>query len=471
MLLRRLVRDYAALAGSEVLSKVAGFVAFAYLARMLGPGDYGVVEFTVAVHTVGFLVVDFGLAPIGARAITKDPSLAVILGREIPALRLMLSVVAYASMLLCTVAIGRSDALALVAIYGVSLFASPWKLNWLLQGLDRIRFVGPAQMIYMGVFAVGVVIFVKSPGDILRVGFAEVGAAIVMAGYFVLIGRRHVRDLRPRFDPAALRRLFLEAAPVGASQLMWAVNQLGPTLLVASLLGSDDIAFFGAAHRIVFSLGSFVFLYFFNIYPSLVRATETGGGSFERSIGYSFRLTTWSGALVALLGTLLAIPITSLVYGDQFGPTGELLGSLIWVLPLALASGHARFSLIASGYQRLEFYAQSLGAAITIALCLLLVPRLGIQGAAIAMLISALVVWAAAHYAFTQNVSKLPSLGPLARPAVALVAAWGVAGWTEASSHWTAAIAPTGAFLVVGGLLEIPFLRDLARLRARDDHA
>ena len=173
-------------------------------------------------------------------------------------------------------------------------------------------------------------------------------------------------------------------------------------------------------------------------------------------------MTTWFGAGVGLVGTLLATPISLIVYGEQFGPTGDLLALLIWVLPLSFASGHARFSLLASGHQRLEFIAQTCGAIVTIGMCLYAVPRWGIGGAAIAMLVSATVVWVGAHSAFTRKVAKLPSIGPLVRPALALGAAFATAKALSLASPWTSTLAATGVFLLVGGLLELPFLRGLA---------
>ena len=40
----KLLRDLAALAGGQLFSMVVGFVAFAYLARVLDPASYGTVE-------------------------------------------------------------------------------------------------------------------------------------------------------------------------------------------------------------------------------------------------------------------------------------------------------------------------------------------------------------------------------------------------------------------------------------------
>jgi O-antigen/teichoic acid export membrane protein len=163
--------------------------------------------------------------------------------------------------------------------------------------------------------------------------------------------------------------------------------------------------------------------------------------------------------------------VCRIVYGVEFGPSGELLAWLIWVLPISLASGPARFSLLASGYQRLEFLAQSLGVVTTIGLCLVLVPEFGIRGAAVAMLASAAIVWATSHLGFTRNVAKLPSIGALGRPALGLGVSWAVVRAVDLESPWSASVVASAAFLVAGGMLELSFLRALARRSSDRDRA
>ena len=62
---RELLRDLAALVLGEGVAKLAGFAAFAYLARTLSAENYGGVELASAITMLGFLVVDFGFAPMG----------------------------------------------------------------------------------------------------------------------------------------------------------------------------------------------------------------------------------------------------------------------------------------------------------------------------------------------------------------------------------------------------------------------
>ena len=45
---------------------------------------------------------------------------------------------------------------------------------------------------------------------------------------------------------------------VGSGQLLWVLNQYLPTFVGASWLASSELAYYAAAHRVVFGLGSWL---------------------------------------------------------------------------------------------------------------------------------------------------------------------------------------------------------------------
>ena len=57
--------DFVFLSGGETIGKVAGFVAFAYLARTLDSDSYGAAELAMAMLAIFGLIVNFGFGPIG----------------------------------------------------------------------------------------------------------------------------------------------------------------------------------------------------------------------------------------------------------------------------------------------------------------------------------------------------------------------------------------------------------------------
>ena len=58
-----LAKNFFLLGIGEFASKVCGFVAFAYLARVLGPREFGQLEFALALIFFFTLFVDCGLGP------------------------------------------------------------------------------------------------------------------------------------------------------------------------------------------------------------------------------------------------------------------------------------------------------------------------------------------------------------------------------------------------------------------------
>ncbi len=258
----------------------------------------------------------------------------------------------------------------------------------------------------------------------MRIGVVEIAAMTAMALYYVAAARRPLIAARRAAPPEEGRHLLRQAAPVAASQLVWALNLYLPILFVATLAGEETLAFFGGSHRIVISLHTFVWLYFFALYPSLARATMPAGdaspdgndGDTPDVTRLSMRLTAVVGLAGGLTLTLLATPICRLAFGEDFTDAGPTFAILAWILPIHLLSGHARYALIAGGHQRTEMAAQAVGLAVTVGLGLWWVGPWGGPGVAAAMVASAAVVWVVAHHQARRRLAALALFAGEGRP-------------------------------------------------------
>ncbi len=459
------VRDYLALAGGEMVAKLAGVLAFAYLARTLTPASYGAVELAAALAMFFALVVDFGLGPIGSREVARQPERAAPLAAVIPTARLGLAVLAAAGMLLCAVLLDQpAPTRSLIAIYAASLLGLPWTLDWLFQGLGQVGRVALANATRMAVFATLVVLLVARSSDLWKVGVIETAAVSAMAAYYLLSQRAQVGPARLAFDRPELGRLLREALPVGLSRVVWAFNQYLPTVLVAVLVGGVEIAWFGAAHRITTSLGAFAYLYHFNLYPHVARTVGAPAEELAALLRSSFRLTAWAGILAGLAGTLLAEPLCVLVFGDPFRAAAPALALLIWTLPLMLWASHARFALIAYDHSGATLIAHSSGAVCTVILASAWIGRWGAMGTAAAMIGSQLVNWAVAQALARRYVGRVPFLKPLLRPALTALVAAAVAQAVPGVNPWWTGMVGLGIFGLAAPLVEPALVRDVKAL-------
>ncbi len=260
------------------MSKGVGFVAFAYLARTLEPEAYGAVELGFSLVLLFGFLVEFGTDAIGAREVARDRSAVPRLAAQIPAARMLVALAAIPMMGLAAIAMGQpAQTVHLVWLFALGLLAAPWKQSWLLQGLEMMTWVSAAGAIRMLVFALGVLVFVRGPEDLLLVGASEIAAAVCFAVYFAAVQQRRVTPLRLAFAPAPLLRLLRDGLPLGLTQVVWSTTQYLPTMLVATFVGGAAIGWFGAAHRIVMSVWTFSWLYQFNLFPTLARSLSEPG--------------------------------------------------------------------------------------------------------------------------------------------------------------------------------------------------
>jgi O-antigen/teichoic acid export membrane protein len=419
--LKKLVTNFSFLAGGEVLSKLFTFAAFAFLARVLGPASFGQLEFTLAVIILFTLLVDFGTSPYGAREIAKNKDLVGELLGHISILRVLLAITGYALLVIFILIFvdHESPVRPLLLIYGLTLFAVPGFLQWVFQGLDKMKWVGAGSAIRQLIFASGVFLCIRSADQLLSVAVIECLAVSGFVLYCIALYVSRIRKFEPHIDPYKLKHSFEQALPIGLSQLAWASTWYFPTILLSLLVGGEVVGWFSAAHRPVMTLHTFIWLYFYNIFPSMSRFAGEGEETLQNLMTNSLKITAWAAIFLGMLGTLLAQPTILLIFGHQYAETISTFRILIWLLPIALLSGNYRYALIAANHQRYEFFSQACGALTAVGFGFVLVPNFSAHGAAFSLLLAAIINWTMAYIFVRTKIGHVPFTAHLLRPVAA----------------------------------------------------
>lgn len=435
--------NYVLLASGEAVSKLLAFFAYTRLARALGPAAYGDLEFVVAVMVFFTLPVDFGLGAYGAREIASGRGAASVLLGEITRLRLALAACSFLVLSLFALTLSKSaEVKLLLLLYGTSLFGAPLLLQWIFQAYERMDWVSVVSMVRQGVFAASVLILFAQPRRILMAGVAEAASVAVAAGVCVWLARTRMR--LPLGSGAAgwsrFRQHFREGMPIGLTELAWAFSWYSVTVLLGFLASNGEVGWFGASHRLLMSLHTFVWLYFFNLLPVISRSAS-GRESLDGIMNGSVPFTAWASTLAALAVTAFARPLVAAIYGARFEPAAVSLAALAWVLPLAMLSGHYRYTLIAYGRQALLFYCMAASAAAAVAVSLVLIPMYGGLGGAVGLLAGNAVTLVLCRLAVRRYVSGFPMARHVAGPAAAALASGMVFAALRSRSLWLAAAA------------------------------
>lgn len=389
-----LFKNFLSLVGAEAYSKLITFAAFAYLARICGPAGFGYVEWSAAILMCASLIVDQGFSSFGAREIAKNPDETGQLVAEIVSARFLLAGVSFFAIVAFAFAFVREEnVLKLVLAYGLSVWTLPLLLQWVFQGHDRMKFVAFTQIVRQTVFVAVVIIMVRKADDLVFVGLAEVAGVTFAAAFSVWIYRKYFAG-KIQFRPVLSRRLFFEGAPIGMSQMFWVIRMFGATLILGLVASAEDTGYFAGAMRILIALHTFVWLYFFNLLPSMSRAWIEGPGKFTSLVNRSVLLVSSACVVVGVVWIFIAHFAMSVAYGPSFSSGGGALRWLAVVWVAAAISGHYRFGLIAANQQRREMVTSAIGSVVALILIPFGYGLSGINGAAAALGFAEIIVLA-----------------------------------------------------------------------------
>jgi O-antigen/teichoic acid export membrane protein len=452
---RRLTVNYLLLTGGESLAKVCTLAAFVYLGRVLGPGLYGSLEFALAMMIFFTLPVDFGIGVYGARELARNPRRASELLRDVATLRLILACASFALLLIvAALLIHGGEVKLLLVLYGLSLFAEPLLVEWFFQAHDRMHWVALTMLVRRGIFAGLVLGFIRPGTPLPWVGVCECAAAFTTAIVGLTVLRRGLGFGLPRpwQRLAALKPHLRQAAPIGLSHLAWALLWYFTTVLMGWLAADEELGWFGASHRVIMALHTFVYLYFYNLLPSLSRGAARPAEHLRELVSRSLAMTAWGGILVALALTLVGGDLLILAYGSRFLGVQGPLAALGWLIPVAFVGGHYRYLLIACNLQYVDFCCTVVAAVTAVVLGTVFIPLYGSIGAATALLAANLVHFGLAYGSVNRWIFPLPCRDQLAVPLLAVGVAVACYAALAKLGSWSATVAAGLAYLALFGI-------------------
>ncbi|MBM4013830.1 MAG: hypothetical protein FJ293_02560 [Planctomycetes bacterium] len=379
----------------EGFQRVLSFFAIAGLAVRLDRRDYAALEVTLSTLLFATLVVELGLPLLGAREVARDPGCERRLAA--PILRLQFCA---AALLVAAAWLGRASGLlaprlaSLLAPYATSLLLLPLLLPWAFQGRQAMEWVAAPGVVRQGVFLLLTALLVRDSGDLARLPWLEVAAVAAAAGLAQWAWRR-ASPPGLRLVPAegessvGAGALLREAAPMGASQLLWVLRMFLATLVLWALVAAEEVADYAAAHRVMMVLQAVLSLYFANLYPALSRAVLGPPARLRTLLLQSVAIAGSGALLLALAAAVKAEGILLLIYrgNDLCNPVAaECLRWLVLVLPLLAVRGHARMTLLAFGRGRLELLVSLAGTVVLAVLIPWWTAARGVPGAAQALL-------------------------------------------------------------------------------------
>lgn len=420
--LQRILKNTFMLFFSSIISQIIGFVGIIYLARILGPQDFGKINFAMAVIAYFTLITNMGLPWFGTREIARNPAKLTRYLETILMLRLCLAISGFALLVLLTYALNPSTEITyLILLYGFGLIPSAFLLDWVFQGVEKMEHIALARILFRGIETGLLILFVNGPEDLLRIPCFQVAGNLIPAVLLIVIFIRTFGRFRVRFDYKAWKHYLALALPMGLSIIMVQVYQGSDRVMLGIMRTNEEVGLYSAAYKIIMVLIVAVGACGQALYPVISSYFKTAFDELSHILQLTTRVMVSITLPLAVGGTVIAKPIFRLLYGPEYDEGIIALQIMLWLIVIMSINTVKAWGLLACNRQNHFFVGSLITAASNVILNFSLIPALGLAGAAIASVLSEGIAGTIYHKHFSK-IMKVPFLNPMLKALPATVA-------------------------------------------------
>jgi len=415
----RVFKNYSFLASSYAASRLLTFVSLVCIARRLGVQPFGQVNFALAIFTYSTLLTHLGLMTFGTREVARHPGQIQRQVAAILSLRMALTLASFLLLLVFTYLVALDRQLKiLIVLFGFSLFPTAALMDWAFKGVERMNVVGVIEIVRAIPYLALILFCVKQPAHVLRIPIFFFFATVLAALLGLALFRRDYGFLRPQIELAFWKRAMRESLPLGFAFMLLQVYYLTDTVVLGFLRGAVYVGWYSAAYKSVAFVLVMGGLFFETTFPVISRYYKQARERLPWLITSSLRLTILFAIPMAVGGTVLAGPILISLYGPEYQAATIAFQLLIWAVAIELIGMNWGFALMACDRATEYMKAMGLGATLSVALNLALIPKLGLMGAGLARLTSSALIALCLWFQF-RRVSRLHWMQYLFKPVLA----------------------------------------------------
>jgi O-antigen/teichoic acid export membrane protein len=367
----------------QLLALAIGIAVSAMAARTLGPAGVGAISFYMSLAFICSPIARWGLDLVLVRSVSDPEVDQGRLATNALSVRVLSGAVATTAILGIAWAMGRgaSD----IATVGLpialsSLLGAAGVLSAMHQGLGRwnanFKLNGAAALTLLGFSACAAV----SRGSPTAFAWARVAEAVALSFSSLICARGFSKRAGGAPSPVNLARL---GAPFVATGLATGIYGRVDQIMVGHILSDHALGIYGIAAQLIFgwfAVGSILG----NVTrPAILRAVKNPE-LLEDRIKTSFSIASAFGMFVLLANASFGWVVISVLFGDEFKDAYYLLLIMSPSVGLAAMGGVRTSYMLTMSQDRLYFLTTFLGACSALLLNILLIPTLGLAGAAIA---------------------------------------------------------------------------------------
>lgn len=390
--LQKVIKNISWLTFERAINLIYGLVIGVWFARYLGPEQYGLYNYALSIIVLLTIFSGLGLNDIVIREIVKNPQQKYTYLGSAFGLTLISSIGAYL-IAIAAVSIlepGNQVIRILVSIMGLQLlFTSFVTINtWFASQVESKKIVLVRAIALIVVSGLKIYLIINEAPLIYFAWLLGLGAALFSV-LMIMVYRLSREDiLKWNFRLDCAKALIKDSWPLILAGLSISVYMKTDQVMVGNMLGETALGYYSAAVKLSEVLYYVPMVIVPSFYPSIIKYKLVSENLYLKRLQLLYLLMTWLAIPIALVISFLSPLILNISFGFQYIAASEIFVLYTWAaIPVYLGVASNSY-LMTENMTKISFYRSVLGAVVNIMLNWLLIPMIGLKGAAFATLIS-----------------------------------------------------------------------------------
>lgn len=367
-----------------------GLVTSTWIARYLGPSEYGVLAYVLTYLAFFQAVVTLGMDGIVVRDIARNLSQANLLIGSVFIARCVSSIILWLVAVIVIYFIHgfQGQYVVLTAITGaVLLFQSSDTFDLWFQSQSKSKYTVKAKFLSYLIASLLKIYFLFLHAHLIFFAITIVIESLLSALFLSYIFIKNF-CFNIKFSVSMIRKLLRESWPFIISNISIIIYMRLDQIFINKYLGPSFVGLYAAVLPLA-NLWTFIpVIISTSIAPYIAKAKSEGENNYKRILSIIFRG-------YAILAWLICIPVSCLscylvpfLFGVEYEKSWEVLSILIFS-NMFINMGLAQTLWILNEKKpQISLYKTTFGAVVCVALNVILIPRYGINGAAISAVLS-----------------------------------------------------------------------------------
>jgi PST family polysaccharide transporter len=370
---------------------VALFIG-SWVARYLGPDQFGLLSYAQALVTLVLPFALLGLKSIVVRnLVLNSVSSAATMGTGFCMMGLS-SILGLSATCLAASLLRSDDGFFLLIVF-------IWSLSLLFKPSDMVKYwfeaqvqSGPVIKVEMAVVAISAmikVILILKGISLLWFAALHAFEVLLLAVGLLALYTKKVGSIRSwRVDLRRAKLLMSESWPLVLSGVAVVVYMQVDKVMLGSMINDGSVGLYAASSRLSVVWNFIPTTVTASVFPAILRSKARDKHVYQQRIQGLLSGLAVIALSMALLISFAAPWIITVLFGDEYAVSAEVLSVHIWGAVFAFLGVGASRWFLAEQLQKLIFYRTFGGAILNVVLNIMWIPKYGIVGAAWATVFS-----------------------------------------------------------------------------------